>query len=347
MRALLAAMVLLFGLGSAPPEPDLNALIGDNTKAGAGGGLLPRIEIESASRPSGQRAATAVPANLTPEEMPHLDTVELPLEPINPDTTPKQGTLNELCDALLTAAQNNGLPVQFFANLIWQESGLRNDTVSRVGALGIAQFMPETAKENGLNDPFDPHQAIPASAKLLQQLRDQFGNLGLAAAAYNAGPHRVSDWLASGQALPHETLDYVLRVTGRSADQWRTAPPPESAVTFTQELPCRAMPAFASLEQSQAQQAPTEAAQQAPAASDDQKTKAAPQPKNEPAHERLATSNLGTNNKALLARARVKTLKIASRDEKPFKRASRHVHQAAHERPRDERGRTRADTREG
>ena len=104
-------------------------------------------------------------------------------------------SLGELCNALLTSAQDNDLPVPFFANLIWQESGLQKDAVSAKGAMGIAQFMPETAAESGLGDPFDPLQAISASARLLRELRGQFGNLGFAAAAYNAGARRVSEWL--------------------------------------------------------------------------------------------------------------------------------------------------------
>ena len=60
---------------------------------------------------------------------------------------------------------------------------------------------------------FDPIQAIAKSAELLRDLRIQFGNLGLAAAAYNAGPTRVLDWLAGRRSLPQETLAYIRIVT--------------------------------------------------------------------------------------------------------------------------------------
>ena len=66
----------------------------------------------------------------------------------------------------VTSAQDNDLPVPFFANLIWQESRLRDDAVSRKGALGIAQFMPETAAETGLDNPFDPLQSHPGFGAL-------------------------------------------------------------------------------------------------------------------------------------------------------------------------------------
>jgi hypothetical protein len=80
--------------------------------------------------------------------------------------------------------------------------------------------MPKTAEWVGLGDPFDASEAIGKSAALLRNLRTQFGNLGLAAAAYNAGPKRVSDWLARRRTLPRETLDYVRIVTGHAAEEW-------------------------------------------------------------------------------------------------------------------------------
>jgi hypothetical protein len=92
-------------------------------------------------------------------------------------------------------------------------------------AQGIAQFMPGTAAERGLLDPFDPVQALPKSAEFLRELVGEFGNLGLAAAAYNAGPRRVRDWLAGRGSLPAETQRYVQATTGRSAAEWAKGEP--------------------------------------------------------------------------------------------------------------------------
>lgn len=124
-----------------------------------------------------------------------------------------------ICRLIDTAAEKEGLPASFFTRLIWQESSFRSDVVSRAGAQGIAQFMPGTAKERGLVDPFDPEAAIPASAALIADLNRRFGNLGLAAAAYNAGPGRVNGFL-SGGGLPNETRAYVRIITGRTAEDW-------------------------------------------------------------------------------------------------------------------------------
>ena len=94
---------------------------------------------------------------------------------------------------------------------------------SSAGALGIAQFMPETASDRGLDNPFDPLQAIPASARLLRDMAQKFGNLGLAAAAYNAGPRRIEDWLAKRGPLPQETQAYVRTITSWPAETWTAA----------------------------------------------------------------------------------------------------------------------------
>jgi hypothetical protein len=113
--------------------------------------------------------------------------------------------------------------------------------VSPAGAQGVAQFMPKTATGRGLENPFDPIEAITKSAELLRDLRQQFGNLGLAAAAYNAGAKRVQDWLARRRSLPQETQAYVRIVTGRSADEWITAKSITLHVTLPDSMPCPQM----------------------------------------------------------------------------------------------------------
>ena len=125
-----------------------------------------------------------------------------------------------VCRLIERAAGANRLPVEFLTRLIWRESSFRPGAVSPAGARGIAQFMPGTAQERGLADPFDPEQAIPKAAHLLADLRRRFGNLGVAAAAYNAGPARVSDWLQRPGGLPAETRAYVRFVTRSAVEAW-------------------------------------------------------------------------------------------------------------------------------
>ena len=237
--------------------------------------------------------------------------------------TAQPPTVDDICRALEEDAAENELPVEFFARVIWQESRFNARAVSRAGAQGIAQFMPRTADWRGLADPFDPIGALrhsasylrdlrnrfgnlglaaagynagpgrvwpaaarcrarpaitwrrhrvdaddgPAapiaqfmprtadwrgladpfdpigalrhSASYLRDLRNRFGNLGLAAAGYNAGPGRVSEWLAGRRTLPSETRNYVAIVTGWTADEWASSLPPETAeTTIPQGLPC-------------------------------------------------------------------------------------------------------------
>jgi len=141
-----------------------------------------------------------------------------------PEKPAPAGSQTSMCLMLESAARANDLPVDFFVRVIWQESRFQSDAVgppTRSGrAQGIAQFMPGTADERGLLDPFNPIQALPKAAEFLSELRGQFGNLGLAAAAYNAGPRRVRDWLSGSGAMPAETRNYVLAITGRSVDDW-------------------------------------------------------------------------------------------------------------------------------
>ena len=143
-----------------------------------------------------------------------------------------------ICDVLATAATANDLPVDFFTRLIWQESRFKRDAVSPKGAQGIAQFMPMTARSSGLENPFDPREAIAKSGKLLRELRREFGNLGLAAAAYNAGSGRVHDWLGSQRPLPLETQAYVRIVTGRSVEDWTAGQVSPIEMPSIEAVPC-------------------------------------------------------------------------------------------------------------
>jgi hypothetical protein len=142
-----------------------------------------------------------------------------------PGDSSTPGSKSSICSVIQATARANALPIDFFMRLIWQESRFRPDEVGPLThtgqrAQGIAQFMPGTAIERGLLEPFDPQQALPKSAEFLSELRDQFGNLGLAAAAYNAGPQRVRDFLAGVRDLPLETRNYVLAITGRAIEDW-------------------------------------------------------------------------------------------------------------------------------
>ena len=192
--------------------------------------------------------ALAVPAGAEDADEVNQMRPEQPAEPAQkPAEDARESDAREaMCLMIESAAKAASLPIEFFARVIWQESRFRSDAVGPVTrsgqrAQGIAQFMPGTASERGLLDPFNPVQALPKSAEFLAELRDQFGNLGLAAAAYNAGPRRVQEWLAGTGGMPQETRSYVIAITGSTVEDWAKAqkgsgPPERKPASSCREL---------------------------------------------------------------------------------------------------------------
>lgn len=136
----------------------------------------------------------------------------------------RENFARDVCGIIEHYAERNGLPAPFFARLIWRESLFQPDAVSPKGAEGIAQFMPGTAKLRGLSNSFDAVAALGKSAEYLNELKLRYGNLGFAAAAYNAGEAGLERFLRNDR-LPLETRDYVLAITAHPVEDWRDNPP--------------------------------------------------------------------------------------------------------------------------
>ena len=227
MRFFIAAVV---ALGTMTIDFETNFKLKGNVQdsrsaftTAAGEEELPSVErsidpVSAASLPEAHELA--VVREMTPQVETSMATQEPPK--------------NRFCEALRQAAESSNIPIAFFARLLWQESRFRSSEVSSAGAQGVAQFMPATAAEVGLDDPFDPYQALPASAKFLRKLYDQFGNLGLAAAAYNGGPGRLQRWLSGRGILPRETRNYVRIITGNAVEDWLEE---DKTVSMRSELP--------------------------------------------------------------------------------------------------------------
>ncbi|WP_314949312.1 lytic transglycosylase domain-containing protein [Bradyrhizobium cosmicum] len=232
MRFLVAAcaafLILMCDVGSSP-SPQGSKFDNTGLQAERVSSLVPLVDLFLASVQA---------LELTNARAAFEQAVEPPREPA-PVPQIAVSSTERFCHALREAAEASGIPVPFFARLIWQESRFKSDEVSQAGAQGVAQFMPGTAAEVGLDDPFDPMKALPASAKFLRKLRDDFGNLGLAAAAYNAGPGRIQKWLAKESQLPRETRDYVRIITGTSAEDWtERAEALAIRIDLPREAPC-------------------------------------------------------------------------------------------------------------
>lgn len=140
-----------------------------------------------------------------------------PASPAFPAASDAAGPFGAEIDA---AAARNGIDPALLRGLVRQESGFDPSARSGVGAVGLTQLMPATARSLGVTDPTDPAQALEGGAKYLRQQLDRFGgDVAKALAAYNAGPGAVQKF---GGVPPYaETQAYVRKVMG-FADGYRT-----------------------------------------------------------------------------------------------------------------------------
>ncbi|MCR5266585.1 MAG: lytic transglycosylase domain-containing protein [Cyanobacteria bacterium RUI128] len=120
----------------------------------------------------------------------------------------KRPSKEQILSMIDVASEKYGVDSKLVKALVQQESGFNPNAKSKVGALGLMQLMPSTAKGLGVTDPMDPKQNIEGGVKYLKSMLDRFhGNTILALAAYNAGPNAVSKY--DGVPPYKETQNYV------------------------------------------------------------------------------------------------------------------------------------------
>jgi hypothetical protein len=115
------------------------------------------------------------------------------------------------------ASHRFGIPEGWIRAVLDAESAHDIGAISDAGAMGLMQVMPDTWAELRIRysfgeDPFDPRDNILAGAAYLREMLDRYGNIGAMLAAYNAGPGRYDEYLATGRPLPAETRDYVAKL---------------------------------------------------------------------------------------------------------------------------------------
>ena len=161
--------------------------------------------------------AVAAPASAAPDVLP--DSLGLPAHAIADPARHAAGVPPRYAAKIAELAARFDLSPSLLEALVWQESRWRETAVSPVGAQGLAQLMPGTARYLGVN-PHDPYQNLEGGARYLREQLDRFdGDLEKALAAYNAGPGRVER--AGGIPNIRETKQYVAAIMGRLANHSR------------------------------------------------------------------------------------------------------------------------------
>lgn len=172
-------------------------------------GMEPPQALSTSGRPASKKQLSA---SLSPEEGPGVTYAPGTTIAGKPET-PVSGTsgINEI---IASAAETYGVDADLIHRVIQAESSFNPDAVSPAGAQGLMQLMPETAKELGVSDAFDPKENIMGGTRYLRQLLDRYDqDIPLALAAYNWGMGNVD---AKKRPMPEETRNYIARITGIS-----------------------------------------------------------------------------------------------------------------------------------
>jgi hypothetical protein len=134
-------------------------------------------------------------------------------EPLVAEQSKREPAVGLFADFVTEAAQRFDVPALWINAVMMEESAGDVRAVSRQGAMGLMQIMPDTweglRSRHGLGlDPFDPRDNILAGAAYLREMHDRYGSPGFLA-AYNAGPKRYDEYLTTARDLPMETQVYV------------------------------------------------------------------------------------------------------------------------------------------
>jgi soluble lytic murein transglycosylase-like protein len=160
------------------------------------------------------------------------------LEDYIPSDVPTSGNA-DLDLIIVRAGRSQGVDPRLLHAVIWQESKYKLEATSHVGAKGLMQLMPATAKRFGCEDSNDAESNVAAGTKYLRWLLKRFdGNVTLALAAYNAGEGNVDKY--EGVPPFGETQNYVRIITGRYGKNYHPVLTPEESLAYFKLLPASA-----------------------------------------------------------------------------------------------------------
>lgn len=217
VRTALLAMGACAAFSASPAFADVMEVGPDGARWIAGGNTVADTAVEDVA------LIAEVEAQI--EDVALMQVDEVPLDLAVPDHVVDEAEARAQAVPALYRAKVAELAARFDLSpvlieaMVWQESRWRADAVSPVGARGLAQLMPGTARELGV-DPRDPFANLEGGARYLRAQLDRFGgDVEKALAAYNAGPGRVMK--AGGIPRIRETQLYVASIMGRLSDPAR------------------------------------------------------------------------------------------------------------------------------
>jgi hypothetical protein len=225
---------LALGLGLASTKTGQNLIGRGLRQAGSlSGELQPSLDLEQlATRGAVAASQQGLPAASQPAAaLPEID-IDAQIEAVTREIETLRGESAPAQKSMQVGKQNISIPVgdefaepKLVKAVIQQESSGNPNAVSRKGAKGLMQLMPGTAKDMGVSDPFDPQQNVEGGSKYLAKQLEDFGDMRLALAAYNAGPQRIRNIIKKLESeevpvttrnilrlVPTETKTYVQKV---------------------------------------------------------------------------------------------------------------------------------------
>ena len=205
-RAVTATLAGALALAAVPACADVMEVNGESSAW---------IALAKASAPSAEPQTPTQPAGEVPQD------VHTPDEAIADPERHRAKLPEPFREDVIMLARRFDISPALIEALVWQESRWRTNAVSPVGARGLAQLMPGTARDLGV-DANDPRQNLEGGARYLREQLDRFGgDIEKALAAYNAGPGRVQR--AGGIPRIRETQNYVAAIMGRLSNHSRSS----------------------------------------------------------------------------------------------------------------------------